>query len=131
MSMGQNVAKIAAAAREAGAPAPRAILDAPILEDPYHRRVLDAFWTLSTCRGIGQGSLGPIPWHSADHYAHRFGFASDQIEYDSFLYLIQKLDEEFLNRQRADLEQELRRGKSQDFRGTHKSATRRHSPKRR
>ena len=63
--MGPNADKIANAARESGAPIPKSILEAPALEDSYHARIMDAFWRLSTCRDLGMGAAGPIPWNQA------------------------------------------------------------------
>ena len=100
--MGPNADKIAAAAKESGAPVPKSILEAPALEDGYQARVLDAFWKLSTCRGIGMGAVGPIPWAATNDFAHEHCFDSDEIEYESFMLLIYELDEMFLERQRED-----------------------------
>ncbi len=81
---------------------------------------MDAFWKLSTCRHIGMGALGPIPWDSIDRYAHQNGFAEDDIEYQTFVYVIQQIDGAFLENQRAELERENpKSGNTGSFRPAH------------
>jgi hypothetical protein len=62
------------------------------------------FWRLSTCRGIGFGALGPIPWTAVDCYAKTYGFAENEIDYDDFVFIVGALDEVFLDvsRKQAD-----------------------------
>ena len=91
-----------------GTPVPKTIADAPVLEDAYQVNIHAAFWKLSTCRSIGMG-VGAIPWDSIDRWAIRHGYSDDEIEYETFVYLIQQLDEEFLEYQNAKAERE--RGK--------------------
>jgi hypothetical protein len=95
--------RIANAARERGTPVPKFITEAPVLEDSYQARVIDAFWKLSTCRAIGMGCCGPIPWDSIHTYATDCNFNYTQVEYDVFCYLIAQLDEVFLKIQRDDM----------------------------
>jgi hypothetical protein len=117
--MGPNADKIASAARESGAPVPKAILEAPALEDSYQTRVLDAFWKLSTCRELGMGAPGPIRWDAVDNFARRHQFDADEIEYECFVLLIYELDDEFLTYQHAKMENdraERKHGKAGDFR---------------
>ena len=81
---------------------------------------MDAFWKLSTCRQIGMGVLGPTPWDSIDRFAHQNDFAEDDVEYDSFVYIITQLDNAFLEHQREEQERESRKsGKSGGFRPSH------------
>lgn len=122
--MGPNADKIAAAAKESGAPVPKAILEAPALEDDYQARVLDAFWKLSTCRSLGMGAPGPIPWTAAKDFAHENGFDSDETEFESFILLIYEMDDEFLEYQSEKSERdravsENKHGNTGSFRPSH------------
>jgi hypothetical protein len=97
------------------------IAEAPVLEDAYQTRLLDAFWKLSTCRQLGMGA-GPIPWDAIDRWALRKGYDADQIEYDAFVYIIGKLDAEYLEHKRVEYEREqakAKNGKSGSVRKTH------------
>lgn len=108
---------IIAAAQERGTPIPKSILDAPYPEDSYQERLLDAFWKLSTCRQIGMNCLGPIPWDAIDRFARKNEFASDEIEYDSFVSVIQALDNAFLEHQQGEIDRESKKhGKAGSFR---------------
>ncbi|NJK89269.1 MAG: hypothetical protein HC923_07585 [Myxococcales bacterium] len=69
------------------------------------------FWRLSTCRGIGFGALGPIPWTAVDQYASVYGFSEDEVDYDDFVFIVGALDEEFLKISREQSEASARRGK--------------------
>jgi hypothetical protein len=91
------------AARETGAPLPKFVLDAPVLEDSYQRRVLDAFWKLSTCREVGM-AIGPIPWSDAHTFARVHQFDADQVEYDTFMQIITEMDQTFIEYQKDETE---------------------------
>jgi len=39
-----------------------------------------AFFTLSSTRMIGFGTLGPIPWTAVDAYANRYGIKGEAFE---------------------------------------------------
>ncbi len=67
-------------------------------------RVIDAFWKLSTCRSLGMGGAGPIPWDAMHLFAHAHQFDLDQVEYDTFIYIMQRLDEAFLQVQLKESE---------------------------
>lgn len=132
--MGPQADNLVAASQETGAPVPKAILDAPVLTDAYQLRVNDAFWKLSTCRAVGMGALGPIPWDAADKFAARNHFNTTEIEYDSFMFLINALDEEFLKHQHTEIEREKanqKHGNTGSFRPSSKGARRRRPRKRR
>lgn len=58
------------------------------------------FWRLSTSRSIGFSALGPIPWIALDQYAVRYGFAEDEVLYEDFMFIMQRLDEAFLEHER-------------------------------
>jgi len=98
-----------------GTPLPKSIADAPLLEDTYQHNILAAFWKLSTCREVGMGT-GPIPWVAIDRFATRQGYDIDEIEYETFVYLIMELDSVFLDYVRQESEKESNRGKSRTVR---------------
>lgn len=76
--------------------------------------------------------LGPIPWESINTFAHRNDFASDDIEYETFVYLIQNMDSAFLEHQQETSERENKpRGKTGDFRPPNTGAGNFSAPKRR
>ena len=90
--------KIIAAAMERGVPIPERYQNLPFLVDSYQTNIMEAFWKLSTCRSMGMGT-GPIPWSSVDQWAIRHQYDRDQIEYDTFVFLISELDSEFMEYQ--------------------------------
>lgn len=104
---------MAKAALESGRDIPDSCLP-PELSDPELHVYLSGseghFWRLSTCRGIGFGSLGPIPWTAVDEYARVYGFAENEIDYDDFVFIIGALDEVFLEVSRKQAEAASRRG---------------------
>lgn len=78
-------------------PLPESIKNAPRLLEGlgfYYT----AFQELSTDRPVGMG-VGQIPWTSIDRFAERHGLEEE--EYDSFLYLIRRMDEEFMDHANA------------------------------
>ncbi len=106
---------MSAAAREQRAPLPKFVLDAPVLEDPYQHRVLDAFWKLSTCREVGM-AVGPIPWADMNTFARVHQFDADQVEYDTFMQLIIEMDKTFIEYQKDETER--RQAESSTGKGT-------------
>ncbi len=107
-----------------GTPPPRAFADAPILEDAYQTNILAAFWKLSTCRNMGMG-VGPIPWTAIDSWAVRHGYDSDEIEYETFIFLICEMDSVFLEYVKEENEKETARGKSRSIRKSNPAHRRR------
>lgn len=53
-----------------------------------------AFLDLTTCRGQGYGTEGPISWLTIDEYAERNGIEGEQRE--DLFYHTQKLDASYL-----------------------------------
>lgn len=51
---------------------------------------MNAFWVLDTCRPLGFGAVGRIPWTAIARYAEVNLFTHDQ--YEMFLQLIMELD---------------------------------------
>ena len=98
-----------------GTPLPKSIADAPVLEDAYQINIHAAFWKLSTCRNMGM-SVGPIPWDAVDRWAVRHGYAEDEIEYETFCYLIFQMDAVFMEYVQDENEKETARGKSRSVR---------------
>ena len=78
--------------------------------DEYLERILDAFWELSTCRSLGFGAIGPIPWSAVREYAVHLGIADDELLAGDLLALVHELDDEFLTLQAQQAE--AQRGKS-------------------
>lgn len=71
-------------------PLPEAIENKPVLLDGLYF-YMEAFQTLSSCRNIGQGVIGPIPWSALSQYADRHNIKDEE----SFLLLeiyLQKMD---------------------------------------
>lgn len=57
--------------------------------------VYAGFWELSTCRSMGMGGVGPIPWDKKLHYAVDSGY-DDEESREFFVSLITALDDEYL-----------------------------------
>jgi hypothetical protein len=53
------------------------------------------FWELSTCRAMGMGGVGPIPWDKKLQYALSSGYDDDESR-EFFISLITALDDEYL-----------------------------------
>jgi hypothetical protein len=53
-----------------------------------------AFMDLTSCRGQGYGTEGPISWLTIAEYADRCGFEGEQR--DDLFYFVQKLDAVYL-----------------------------------
>ena len=76
-----------------GLPLPDRIANAPELLlglDFFY----SAFMDLTTCRGTGYGTEGPISWLSILDWANEYGVEGEQRE--DLFYHIQKLDEVYL-----------------------------------
>ncbi len=121
MTIGPDADRIANAAIEVGTPIPKSITDAPFPIDEYQEDVLEAFWALSTCRAIGMGALGPIPWDAIDRFAKENSY-DDEIEYQTFVHTIRQLDEAFLDTHREQMERRNPSGKSGSFRRPSKAS---------
>ena len=55
----------------------------------------NSFMDLTSCRGQGYGTEGPISWFSISDYCDRHGIIGEQRE--DLIYHIQKMDEVYLN----------------------------------
>ncbi|QQM18211.1 tail chaperonin [Stenotrophomonas phage Salva] len=53
---------------------------------------LEVFNLLGTCRGLGYGAVGPIPYTAISQYARDFGIAENEME--SLVYIITTVDAE-------------------------------------
>lgn len=51
----------------------------------------EAFFDLTTCRGMGFGSVGPIPWTAIVEYARFYRFDEEQT--DALLFYVRRLDD--------------------------------------
>jgi len=57
--------------------------------------VWNAYQSLSTCRNIGFGAAGPIPWTAINDYAYRHDIYGD--EFDRLVHLVGVLDRLYLS----------------------------------
>lgn len=57
---------------------------------------MTAFWDLDSCRALGMGGVGRIPWLAMKEYADHRGY--DEEEFEDFVYLLRELDSAFLER---------------------------------
>lgn len=74
-------------------PLPEKIANAPELMlglELYY----SAFWDLTTCRQLGFGAAGAIPWSAIKDYAVAFDFDEEQAE--DLFYFIRKMDNAYL-----------------------------------
>jgi hypothetical protein len=63
------------------------------------------------------GGPGPIPWTAIDQFASRYGFDGDEVAHGDFVFLIQSLDEEYLQMEaERRKKEEQQRGSSQGVR---------------
>jgi hypothetical protein len=100
-----------------GTPLPKSLADAPILVDAYQINLQAAFWKLSTCREVGM-SIGPIRWDAIDRFAKCHGYDDDEIEYETFVYLIIEMDGVFMEHAQSDTGSGGSGGKSSSVRKT-------------
>ena len=66
---------------------------------------MNAYWQLSTCRALGPGGVGPIPWWVIDHYAERTGI-HNEILYDDFMFYMTAMDNAYLSIQAETIEKQ-------------------------
>jgi hypothetical protein len=91
--MGESEQTIIDRARQQRVQIPQRILDAPTLYeglDWYYQ----AFAKLTTCRQLGMGSPGPIPWTAMNDFCVANGVSKDDQE--EFEYLIEKMDDAYI-----------------------------------
>lgn len=81
------------AAIEAGNPIPPSLVNAPIVP-PEGLFYLHAFTELSTCRSMGYGCWGSIPWTAIDRYCIRH----QVMDYDLFVRIMRSLDSHWLSK---------------------------------
>lgn len=55
---------------------------------------LDVFNLLGTCRAMGYGAIGPIPYLAISQYSHDMGISGQ--EFESLVYVITTVDAETL-----------------------------------
>lgn len=82
-------------------PLPARIANSPELLQGLELYYL-AFLDLTTCRGQGYGTEGPISWLTIDEYARRMYFDDEQRE--ELIYHIQRLDSVYLQHKARKLE---------------------------
>ena len=102
---------VIAALTEKGVPIPDRLTEQPPpLNDIYLSGVMEMFDLLSSCRQVGMG-VGPIPWTAIDRAAERYRYATGSQEYETFVYLIVQLDQEYLEHQAAEEKQRAQKAK--------------------
>lgn len=67
-----------------------------------------AFWELSSCRQLGQGLVGPIPWTAIRLYMDTVGL-TDVGECDYFTYLVVAMDAKYREVMTKRIEAEVAR----------------------
>lgn len=82
------------AAIESGKPIPSNLLNAPDVP-PEGLFYLHAFISLCSCRTMGFGSYGSIPWTAMNEYCLRY----DVVDFDLFVQIMRNLDSHWLERQ--------------------------------
>ena len=82
------------AAIESGKPIPPNLLNAPDVP-PEGLFYLHAFIALCSCRIMGFGSFGAIPWTAMNDYCTRYNV----LDFDLFIQIIRNLDAHWLERQ--------------------------------
>lgn len=78
-------------------PIPERIANAPFLFQGLEL-YLQAFMELTSCRGLGYGSIGPIPWLSIQTYCEVYDIVDEQRE--DLFYHVQRLDKVYMEWQR-------------------------------
>ena len=105
--MGKDEKWLVQQARRQGQPLPERVTNAPEL---WHglELYLQAFMELTSCRGLGYGAIGPVPWLAIQKYAEVYGIEGEQRE--DLFYHVQHLDKAYMDWQRdkAKKEEEAR-----------------------
>lgn len=83
-----------AAAKRRGVETPDAIANRPEL-DPELGPVWDTFWDLDSCRPLGFGTPGPIPWTALRQHQQVYGYGNDVFDY--LWELLRAMDAAYLN----------------------------------
>lgn len=65
---------------------------------------LQAFMELTSCRGMGYGSIGPIPWMAIHTYGEAAALDGEQRE--DLFYYVQRLDKVYMEWQTKKAEKE-------------------------
>lgn len=81
---------------------PDRVANAPTL-GPHQEVYWDAFQELTTCRALGFGGVGYIPWDAMSKYAEFYGFSHDAAQ--DFFIIIRFMDRayvEWVDKQRKD-----------------------------
>lgn len=89
MEHGPNEAFLVDQARKQRAPIPKTILEAPVLQ-PGLQFYYSAYLTLASCRSLGFGAEGRVPWTAVAQYADRYGL--DEEDLDLLWTLVCELD---------------------------------------
>lgn len=63
---------------------------------------LMAFMELTSCRALGHGAIGPIPWLALQRYSEVFELHGEQRE--DLFYFVQRMDKAYLDWQTEEAE---------------------------
>ena len=101
---------------EEGRPLPKAITDAPVLDD-LTERYYEAFGDLSRARGFTSNGVSlPLTFEAVDRYADRFDF----YDFDHFYRIMSGIDDEYLKQESKRRSAEDRKAKLKAKKGQHK-----------
>jgi hypothetical protein len=94
MKMGKVEAIVIKGAFQRRQEIPENIQNAPELL-PGLQMYYDAFIALTSCRSLGYGVMGGIPWTAINDYAERYEIHGAQ--FDRLVFYVQALDNHYLN----------------------------------
>lgn len=75
-------------------PVPERVANAPELQ-PGLELFLNAFMELTSCRGLGFGAVGPIPWLTLHEYCSIHDITGEQRE--DLIYHVQRMDKAYMD----------------------------------
>jgi hypothetical protein len=94
LEVGKDEKWLVQQAQRTGMPLPPQVKEAPELW-PGLELYLMAFMELTSCRGLGYGAVGPIPWLAIHHYCEAHDVSGEQRE--DLLYYVQHMDKAYLD----------------------------------
>lgn len=92
--MGKDEKWLMQQARRQGTPLPERVANAPELW-PGLELFLQAFMELTSCRGLGYGAIGPIPWIALQTYCDVHDLRGEQRE--DLFYFVQRMDKSYMD----------------------------------
>ena len=101
--MGKDEKWLIQQAQRQGGPLPERIRNAPELFLGLELYLM-AFMELTSCRGLGYGAMGPIPWMAIQRYCEVHDIQGEQRE--DLFYFVQKMDKAYMDWQRDKAKQQ-------------------------